>query len=221
MQMASSSGRGTSNAVSARTRVVVASIAGFAVFAVLLFLWAWQSAVLAGWIVSASVFVAWVWLSVGPMDGAATAEHATTEEGSRTTSEIVVLVACAASLIAVAAALLQASQETGADKILLTAIASVTVVISWGAVHTVYALRYARLYYADGGGILFGGERLPDYGDFAYLAFTIGMTYQVSDTVLASRRIRLAALRHALLSFVFGTSILAMLINVVARLIGG
>ena len=207
--------------MSARTRVVVALISGSAVFAVLFFLWAWQSAVLAGWIVSASVFVAWVWLSVGPMDGAATAQHATTEEGSRTTSEIVVLVACAASLIAVAAALLQASQETGADKILLTAIASVTVVISWGAVHTVYALRYARLYYADGGGILFGGERLPDYGDFAYLAFTIGMTYQVSDTTLTSRTIRLAALRHALLSFVFGTSILAMLINVVARLIGG
>jgi uncharacterized membrane protein len=207
--------------VSARTRVVVAVIGGTAVFVVLLAFWSWQPAVLAGWIVAASVFVAWVWLSVGPMDGAATAQHATTEEGSRTTSEIVILVACAASLIAVAAALLEASRETGADKILLTAIASVTVVVSWGAVHTVYALRYARLYYADGGGIIFTGDRLPDYGDFAYLAFTIGMTYQVSDTVLASRRIRLAALRHALLSFLFGTSILAMLINVVARLIGG
>jgi uncharacterized membrane protein len=201
--------------------VVVASVAGSVVFAGLLFPWSWQSAVLAGWIVAASVFVAWVWLSVGSMDGAATAEHATTEEISRTASEIVVLVACAASLIAVALALLEASRVTGRDKILLTAIASVTVVVSWGAVHTVYALRYARLYYADGGGILFGGERLPDYGDFAYLAFTIGMTYQVSDTALTSRTIRLAALRHALLSFVFGTSILAMLINVVARLVGG
>jgi uncharacterized membrane protein len=212
---------GVSGAASARTRVVVASIAGSVVFAALLFPWSWQSAVLAGWIVSASVFVAWVWLSVGPMDGAATAQHATTEEVSRTASEIVVLVACSASLVAVALALLEASQVTGVDRILLTAIASVTVVISWAAVHTVYALRYARLYYADGGGINFTGDRIPDYGDFAYLAFTIGMTYQVSDTVLTSRTIRLAALRHALLSFLFGTSILAMLINIVARLIGG
>jgi uncharacterized membrane protein len=213
--------REVSGAASARTRVIVALVAGAAVFSVVLFSWSWQSAVLAGWIVSASVFVAWVWLSVGPMDGAATAEHATTEEGSRAASEAVILAACGASLVAVALALVQASEESGADRILLTAIASVTVVISWGAVHTIYALRYARLYYGAGEGISFGGERLPDYGDFAYLAFTIGMTYQVSDTVLTSRTIRVAALRHALLSFVFGSSILAMLINVVVALFSG
>jgi uncharacterized membrane protein len=210
-----------SGGVSARTREVVAILAGIAAFGSLLFPWSWQSAVLAGWIVAASVFVAWVWLSVGSMDGAQTAAHATIEEGSRTASEVVVLAACGASLVAVAFALLEASKEVGADKILLTAVASVTVVVSWGAVHTVYALRYARLYHTEGGGIIFRGEHLPDYGDFGYLAFTIGMTYQVSDTDLTSRTIRLTALRHALLSYVFGTSILAMLINVLVRLFDG
>jgi uncharacterized membrane protein len=64
------------------------------------------------------------------------------------------------------------------------------------------------------------GEPDPDYRDFAYVAFTIGMTYQVSDTELTSRAIRSTALRHALLSFVFGTAIIAMTINVVAGLLG-
>ena len=79
-------------------------------------------------------------------------------------------------------------------------------------------LRYASLYHSNGGGISFPGTDMPDYGDFAYLALTIGMTYQVSDTALKDRTIRRTALRHALLSFVFGTGILAVTINVVAGL---
>jgi uncharacterized membrane protein len=207
--------------VSARTRVAVAFLAGVAVAGILLFVWLWQSAVLTGWIVTATLFVAWVWIDVGPMDGAETAEHATIEEGSRGASEALVLVASGASLAAVGLALLQASEVAGDQKILLTVVASVTVVISWAAVHTVYALRYARLYHGEGGGIVFRDDHVPDYGDFAYVAFTIGMTYQVSDTDLTSRTIRRTALRHALLSYVFGTSILAVLINVVVRLFGG
>jgi uncharacterized membrane protein len=62
-------------------------------------------------------------------------------------------------------------------------------------------------------------SRLPDYHDFAYLAFTIGMTYQVSDTTLRTQDLRRTALRHALLSFVFGTAIIAVTINVVANLL--
>ena len=217
----SSSDHETSGPLQARTRVIVSLLAGVAACVSLLFVWSWQSAVPAGWIVTASVFIAWVWVSVGRMDGAQTAQHATIEDGSRAASEIVVLTACGSSLVAVAVALLEASKQTGDEKILLTAIASVTVVVSWGAVHTVYALRYARLYHADGGGVVFRDEHLPDYGDFGYLAFTIGMTYQVSDTDLTSRTIRRTALRHALLSYVFGTSILAMLINVVFGLFKG
>jgi uncharacterized membrane protein len=80
-------------------------------------------------------------------------------------------------------------------------------------------LRYASLYHHNGGGIAFPQDEPPDYGDFAYLALTIGMTYQVSDTALKDKTIRMTALRHALLSFVFGTGVLAMTINVVAGLL--
>jgi uncharacterized membrane protein len=102
---------------------------------------------------------------------------------------------------------------------LLTALAFASVALAWIAVHTVWALRYARLYYSSPeGGIDFGGDD-PEYADFAYLALTIGMTFQVSDTALADRHIRRAALHHALLSYLFGTVIVAITVSTVARLL--
>jgi uncharacterized membrane protein len=116
--------------------------------------------------------------------------------------------------------LFQASNEHGGARALSIGVAFLSVVLSWAAVHTVFLLRYASLYHSNGpGGIKFPRTEMPDYGDFAYLALTIGMTYQVSDTQLEDQTIRRTALRHALLSFVFGTGILAMTINVVAGLI--
>jgi uncharacterized membrane protein len=97
----------------------------------------------------------------------------------------------------------------------------ITIVITaWFVVHTVFALRYAWLYYIDGaGGIDFNqGDEPPAYVDFAYLAFTIGMTYQVSDTDLKTRAIRATALRQALLSYAFGAVVLAITVNLVAGL---
>jgi uncharacterized membrane protein len=93
-----------------------------------------------------------------------------------------------------------------------------TVVLSWTVVHTVFMLRYAHEYYTPPvGGIDFkSGDYEPDYRDFAYLAFTVGMTYQVSDTELNRREIRHTLLRHALLSYLFGAVILALLVNVIA-----
>ena len=88
------------------------------------------------------------------------------------------------------------------------------------AVHTDFTLRYADLYYVPPiGGIDFPGDDRPDYRDFAYLAFTIGMTYQVSDTGLLTKRFRRVLLLHALLSYLFGVVIIAAVINVVAGLV--
>ncbi|MEP6759465.1 MAG: DUF1345 domain-containing protein, partial [Actinomycetota bacterium] len=115
--------------------------------------------------------------------------------------------------------LLKASTEIGTAQALITTVAVITVVFSWLAVHTIFTLRYAHLYYHEGGGIDFHDNKEPNYRDFAYVAFTLGMTYQVSDTNLTSRPIRAAALRHALLSYVFGITVIAMTINVVASLI--
>jgi uncharacterized membrane protein len=89
------------------------------------------------------------------------------------------------------------------------------------SVHAVFTLRYAHLYYSEGGGIDFNDDADPDYHDFAYLALTIGMTFQVSDTNLTTKAIRRTATRHALVSYLFGAIIIAMVINVVAGLLHG
>jgi uncharacterized membrane protein len=96
----------------------------------------------------------------------------------------------------------------------------VSVVLSWTVVHTVFTVRYARLYYTGpDGGIDFNQEDPPRYSNFAYLAFTVGMTFQVSDTELQTPEIRSVALRQALLSYLLGAVILATAINLVAGLL--
>jgi uncharacterized membrane protein len=155
------------------------------------------------------------------MDGAATAKSAMIEDDSRAASDLVLIAASVVSLLGVGLALLKASSEMGTARGLVTAVAALSVVLSWGAVHTVFTLRYARKYYAEGGGIDFNGDRPPDHRDFGYVAFTIGMTYQVSDTDLTSNSLRRTALRHALLSYLFGIVVVAITINVVAGLLRG
>ena len=91
------------------------------------------------------------------------------------------------------------------------------VLTSWAAIHTVFALRYARLFFADyAGGIDFHQAEAPRYSDFAYLAFAVGMSFAISDTDLASWRMRRHALRHALLAYLFGTVIIALIVNITA-----
>jgi uncharacterized membrane protein len=86
-------------------------------------------------------------------------------------------------------------------------------------VHSLFTLEYARLYYEEPvGGVDFNQQERPTYRDFAYLAFTLGMTYQVSDTSIGSSAVRAVALRHALLSSVFGAVIIAATINLVVGL---
>ena len=105
----------------------------------------------------------------------------------------------------------------------------VAVVCSWMLVHTVFGLRYAHTYYGDpdgpgpishAGGLQFPGDREPDYMDFAYFSFTIGMTFQVSDVVITSRDFRKLVLVHGMLSFGFNTVILALAISTVSNVLG-
>jgi uncharacterized membrane protein len=108
---------------------------------------------------------------------------------------------------------------TTTSRITAAAVAILGVVASWAAIHTLLALGYARLYYAPPrGGFDFHQTEPPQYTDFAYVAFTVGMSYAISDTDVGSTAIRKLALGHALLSYLFGTVILAALINLVAGL---
>ena len=126
------------------------------------------------------------------------------------------------SLVGVGFAFLKAEDNPGYREVMLEGLGITTIALSWLVVHTTFALRYAHLYYAEPvGGINYkqGPEYAPDYRDFAYTAFTIGMTYQVSDTDITSRELRHTVLRHALLSFVFGAVIIGATVNIVAGLL--
>jgi uncharacterized membrane protein len=172
-----------------------------------------------GWDVAAGTLLVWVWFVVWPMGAEQTAVHATREDPSRPISDPLLLGAAVVSLAAVGFFLLQAGSAKGSTQDLLAGIGVGTVALSWLVVHTVFTLRYASLYYTGrDGGIDFNQSVPPRYSDFAYLAFTIGMTFQVSDTDLKTPAIRSTALRQALLSYLFGAVILATTINLVAGL---
>ena len=179
----------------------------------------WQATILIGWSTAATIYSARVWLVSRSMDARTTELHATSDDDSRVVADVTLLAACVASLVAVGLALVKAAQTGGAAQALFTGIAVLSVVMAWVLVHTVFTLRYGHLYYEHRSGIEFHDDSDPTYRDFAYVAFTIGMTYQVSDTELKSRAIRATALRQALLSYLFGAVIIAMTINVVAGLL--
>lgn len=131
--------------------------------------------------------------SLGGVDAAATARIARAEDASRAAADAVRIGAAGASLIAVGFTLGHASDTHAPTRGLLTALALTSVFLAWSSLHTVYALRYARLYYSPPvGGIDFHGD-YPDSGNFAYLALTVGMTFQVSDTDLVGKRVRRTA----------------------------
>jgi uncharacterized membrane protein len=167
--------------------------------------------------------VSWVATTAGRFDSNETRRFATREDDSRFSAQFLLLGAGVASLVGVGFDLVKASQTQGAGKGFLVGMGVFTVVASSAVVHTTYALRYAHEYYGveDVGGIDFKSGRAyePDYRDFAYVAFTVGMTWQVSDTDIQTRRIRRTILAHALFAYLFGAVILAASINVVASLL--
>jgi len=199
-------------------RLAVSTAAGTAMGAIVGLVGPWQLAVLLGWDASALAYVVST-LPVLRHDGAATEALAVFEDESRRSAEALLLGVCVVSLGAVGTGLTEANRAHGAEEAILTAASAATVVLSWCVVQAVHTLGYASLYYRSSRGVDFNGTVQPDYRDFAYLAFTVGMTYQVSDTNLSSPEIRRRVLAHALLSYVFGTVIIATTINIIASLL--
>jgi uncharacterized membrane protein len=179
----------------------------------------WAYAPALGWGAASLTFLIRVWSVIGRLDPAATAAHAKREDPGRATSDILVLTATVASFAGVGLILLDAGSAQGGPKAAIISLALASVALSWFLVHSLFTLRYAMLYYRDRTGVDFNEDTQPHYRDFAYLAFTIGMTFQVSDTDLKTDAIRSTALRHALLSYLLGAIVLATTINLVSGLV--
>ncbi len=196
-------------------RLGVATVVGLLVGALL----TWASgaaAALGGWAAAGLVYVVWTMLVVVPMDADGTAKHAVREEPARVAGHAIVLLAGLASLAGVVVVLVGGGLK---DHAVTGAAVLAAVVASWAATHTTFALRYARMYYGGTpGGIDFHQDEPPRYTDFTYLAVTVGMSFAVSDTDLSASSFRRTAQVHALLSYLFGTVIVALLVNLVAGL---
>ncbi len=173
---------------------------------------------LVGWDAIALVYLIWVWASLARRDAHETAHLAVREDPNRALRDLLLLLAGLASLLAVGVILATGTRH-GLTRDLYVLLGVISVVLSWGVVHTVFATRYARLYYTGpDGGIDFNQPDPPRYADFAYLAFTVGMTFQVSDTNVTTGEMRRAILGHAMLSYLFGAVIIAASVNLLAGL---
>jgi uncharacterized membrane protein len=200
-------------------RALLCAGAGLACGAFVGWSWSMELLPLVSWTVAATLAVSWVWSIGWGMDQSGTERLAEEESRSRST-DVWVLLAALASLATVVVALMRSSG--GGPVAVASVLLSVAgVAVSWALVNTVYALKYARLYYIDEpdlGGFAFGDDGEPTYSDFAYQAFTIGMSFGVSEIEPTQTRTRRVVLAHAILSYVFGTGVVAVVINLVTNL---
>jgi uncharacterized membrane protein len=199
--------------------LVGAAAAGATLSLALAFRLPWFVSVLSVWDAIAGVFVVSEWLTIARLDAAATASSAGSEDGPPRQRDFLLVGASVASLVTIAFVLAHADRGDSATRSAYTVFAVTSVVLSWATVHSIFAVHYARLYYsAPLGGLSFHDEDPPSYVDFAYVALTIGMTFQVSDTDISKRNIRRSAIHHALLSYLFGAVIVAITVSTIAAL---
>lgn len=174
---------------------------------------------LAGWCTAGLLALGHVWRTCWRQDPAGTERLAREESGSRLTDDVIVL-ACLASIVAVVVSLAEARDPGDPVAVTSVVLGVLGTIVAWALVNTVYAMKYARMYFIDHGegGFDVKQEARPTYSDFAYFAFTVGMSYAAPEVEPASTATRRKALAHALLSYFFGTVLIAVAINLVTGL---
>ncbi len=187
----------------------------------------WATQLLCVWDAGMLCFLAWTWALMLSATPARMHENAQRQDTGRWVLLSLITAAACISVLAIVF-LLQNTKGAPPSLVLVhVTLSGLTIVGSWLLVHTIFASHYARLYYQEGktlaeckdDGLDFPGDAEPDYWDFLYFSFVIGMTSQVSDVAVRSRALRRLSLLHGILSFFFNTSLLAMTINLVAGLI--
>jgi len=178
-----------------------------------------HAAAMVGWNAGALCLLGLTWAVIVPADAHTTRHLAGNEDPGRALVYAIALVTSSSSLVA-ATILVGEARTLGPELARIVAgLCMLSVATSWTMTHTAFTMRYARLYYredAEGiGGIELPGKQPPAYFDFAYVAFTIGMCFQVSDVCVTSRQLRRTALLHAVISFGYNTVILAFVLNLV------
>lgn len=169
---------------------------------------------LVGFCVAAAVFAVPLLVVFMRADTAATQAYVAGLPSERRPTDLIAVSAAFAGLAGIMQMLLTGDSTAKGFE---AALALATVGTAWVLIHTMYVVRYARHYYnAEPGSVDFNTNEAPRFSDFAYLAYTLGMTYQVSDTDIKTPELRKIIVFHTLLSYVFGTGVIAATINLVA-----
>lgn len=199
--------------------MLVSALLGVAVGAIALLVAHWTYAPSLAWDAAALTYLLLTWREIWPLNPEQTREIAEGEDPSRVLDDFIVLAAAVVSLLTVVLVLSHVGSTPQDASLVRSVLGIASVVLAWAVVHTVYTVRYAKLYFdKPEGGLDFKSEGVPQYSDFAYVSFGIGMTFQVADTDVQTAKFRRTILGHALLSFLFATTILAITINLVAGL---
>jgi uncharacterized membrane protein len=202
---------------SAAARLAISVVVGVVVALLVGLLWSVLLGVLFGIAVMGAVFLLAGFVVLWPMTPDNTRDDARNEDYRPHTEELLVAAAALGSLVVIVVLLVVGAANI---RTLAAAIGLVGLFLSWGMLHLLYTARYAYLFYSEPvGGIDFNNNDQPSYRDFFYFSYNLGMTYQVSDTDVSSTAIRSVVLRHCLLSYLFGTVILAATVNLVAGLL--
>ncbi|THG33011.1 DUF1345 domain-containing protein [Naasia lichenicola] len=196
----------------------VSALVGVLVALVPAFFGAPELGPLIGWVVAGAAFLTWAWTSALPAGPERTQELALHEDRSRRLVDALIVAATFISLVAVVFALIR-SQQKDPVGIASAILAAVGVVIAWAVVNTVFAFKYARMFYHDDRHRFeFNQDEDPSYSDFAYAAFTVGMAFNAGNVSQSSTPSRRIALVHALIAYFYGTFMIAVAINLVTSL---
>lgn len=183
---------------------------------------------LLGWNAGIALFIALALAMMMRTNASDIRNRAIAEEQGRFTVLTLVIAAATMVLIAIALEIFAAKELHGTARAARLALTFLTVISSWAFVHIIFTIYYAHEYHAEikgrrkgpRGGLGFPGEDTPDYWDFLYFAFTVGMTAQTSDVAVQSRSMRKLVIIHGLISFVFTTAVIALTVNLGAQLVG-
>ena len=175
--------------------------------------WMLVTRLLVAWDIMIGVFLILAYAMMWRTDTSHVKRNAVLQDEGRFSILIVTGAAAFASLAAIIAELSGAQHDS-----VVLIFATVTIALSWATVHTIFALHYAHEYYYAGaaGGMTFPNDDKPDYWDFVYFSFVIGMTAQVSDVAITDKMVRRTATAHGIISFSFNTALLALMINIAA-----
>jgi uncharacterized membrane protein len=179
--------------------------------------------VMIGWDTFSMCMIVMTWITFFITSAKQIRIQSKVQDPNRSVIFIIILICTLASFLTVMLLIVtKKNGENGASWRLPIAVAGM--LFSWILIHTSFTLRYAHIFYGDhkskpnthAGGLDFPGDTLPDYLDFAYFSFVLGMTFQVSDVQITSKRFRRLALLHGLISFIFDTTMIALTINILA-----